>query len=141
MHQVEAYYVGFDRARARAATEELLGRHARLDFIYAASTDIALGALDTIAQAGRTEVLVNGWGGGANELEALTAGRLAVTVMRLNDDASVATADAILLHAAGRAAEVPAVYSGDFAVATPQTPAAELKALEARAFRYSGVSP
>jgi len=80
-------------------------------------------------------VWLNGWGGGAVELEAIRNGLLDVTVMRMNDDTGVAMAEAIgqdmlLLP-------VPTVYSGEFALVDGNTSEADLEALKAKAFRYS----
>jgi autoinducer 2-binding protein LuxP len=150
LRQVEAYYVGFDRETARRAAQDLFDRHPDVDFVYAASTDIALGVLDAARLRGllgppaatpgqrRPGVLINGWGGGTAELQALRAGELAVTVMRMTDDASVAMAEAIALDLAGRAAEVPAVYRGEQVLVTRDTPPTELARLAKHAFRYSG---
>ncbi len=141
LRAVDTYYAGFDRARARAAAADLLKRHADQSFIYACSTDIALGAADAVDAAGRRgQVLINGWGGGSAELEAIAAGRLAVTAMRLNDDTSVAMADAISLDAAGESARVPTVYSGQFVIIDEATPAEAVVAARRRAFRYSGAA-
>lgn len=133
-----SYYVGFDRARARAASLDALTNHPDIGLIYACSTDIALGAVDALRESGRLgQVLVNGWGGGSAELEAILAGELDVTVMRMNDDNGAAMAEAIRLDLEGRAAEVPTIYSGDMVIVSRETTRAELDGLKARAFRYS----
>lgn len=51
-------------------------REQKLDFIYACSTDIAFGVVDALRDLGKEQVVVNGWGGGDAELEALKAGEL-----------------------------------------------------------------
>lgn len=138
MTLVDSYYVGFDRDRARDATLRLLADHPDLDVIFACSTDIALGVIDALKAEGRLgTVWVNGWGGGSAELEALAAGDLDATVMRMNDDNGVAMADAIILDQSGRAAEVPTVFAGDLVLVTRDTPPETLSRLQERAFRYS----
>lgn len=138
MQLVDAFYVGFDRQKARQATEQLLQRHPEIDFIYCVSTDIAFGVMDAVRQAGRLgDILINGWGGGANELAALRSGELDLTVMRMNDDNGVAMADAIRLDQSGRSDEVPLVYSGEFHLLTKYTSDQLISVLEQRAFRYS----
>ncbi len=138
LHLVDAFYVGFDRQKARLATEELLERHPDIRFIYCVATDIAFGALDAIREAGRlNDIIINGWGGGSHELSALRAGELDFTVMRMNDDNGVAMADAIRLDQSGRRDEVPLVYSGEFHLLTKYTSDQLISALEQRAFRYS----
>lgn len=134
-----SYYVGFDRARARAAALEVLAERPDLRFIYACSTDIALGIGDALKELNLTgRVKVNGWGGGSAELDALARGELNATVMRMNDDNGVAMADAIVLAQSGRADQVPTVFAGAMALVTEATEPATLKALTRRAFRYSG---
>jgi autoinducer 2-binding periplasmic protein LuxP len=136
---VAAYYTDGQRAKSREAASQLL-KEDKLDFIYACSTDVALGAVDSVKDAGMEgKVLVNGWGGGDAELTAIERGELAVTVMRINDDNGVAMAEAIRLALLGREDEIPTIYSGSFALVTTETSAEQIKALTERAFRYSGV--
>lgn len=74
-------------------------------------------------------------GGGSAELEALQDGRLAVTVMRMNDDTGIAMAEAIKRDLAGL--PVPLVYSGEFELVTQNTTTEHIERLKQRAFRYS----
>ena len=98
MNLKASYYVGYDREKSRQATESILQEHQNLSFIYACSTDIALGVMDAIAASdNQGTVMTNGWGGGAAELDAILQGKLDVTVMRMNDDNGVAMAEAIVL--------------------------------------------
>ncbi|UWZ99863.1 substrate-binding domain-containing protein [Vibrio splendidus] len=106
-----------------------------LDFIYACSTDVALGAVEAIRESGQ-DILVNGWGGGSAELEAIARGDLDVTVMRMNDDTGIAMAEAIKWDLAGL--EVPTVYSGEFEIVTKEDSPERISELKQRAFRYSG---
>jgi len=135
---VASYYVNFDRARSYKAAMELLAEQDQLDFIYACSTDIALGIVDALKETGRLgRVMVNGWGGGELELEAIEAGELDFTVMRMNDDNGVAMAEAIRLDAEKNAAVVPTVYSGEFKLVNKKTTKEDLIELRKNAFRYS----
>ncbi|WP_213865177.1 autoinducer 2-binding periplasmic protein LuxP [Vibrio crassostreae] len=106
-----------------------------LDFIYACSTDVALGAAEAIRESGR-DILVNGWGGGSAELEAIARGDLDVTIMRMNDDTGIAMAEAIKWDLVGL--EVPTVYSGEFEIVTKEDSPERISELKQRAFRYSG---
>ncbi|MEZ8946597.1 autoinducer 2-binding periplasmic protein LuxP [Vibrio sp. 10N.247.311.12] len=106
-----------------------------LDFIYACSTDVALGAAEAIRESGQ-DILVNGWGGGSAELEAIARGDLDVTIMRMNDDTGIAMAEAIKWDLAGL--EVPTVYSGEFEIVTKEDSPQRISELKQRAFRYSG---
>lgn len=137
---VSAYYTDASRQNAFENASRILQESTDLNLIYACSTDVALGVSDAIRSYGKTgKILVNGWGGGSAELDALAEGQLDVTVMRMNDDNGVAMAEAIKLDVMGEAYKVPTIYSGDFAVVSKDTPKAEVEKLKARAFRYSGL--
>ncbi len=139
----DSYYVNFNRDMARQATLALLADHAqpgrnRLDFIYATSTDIALGALDAMSEVALADrPFINGWGGGSSELAELKKATLDFTVMRMNDDSGVAMAEAIGLDLVGQAEDVPTIYSGSFRLVTQETRPKQLERFENRAFRYS----
>ena len=136
-----AYYTDATRDSAYQGASKALETESELDFIYACSTDVALGVSDVINEQGKQgQILVNGWGGGSAELDALRDGRLDVTVMRMNDDNGVAMAEAIKLDLLGLGHQVPTIYSGDFELVTKETPPQEVERLKQRAFRYSGVN-
>jgi len=135
---VASYYVNFDRKKSYQAALELLAEDADLDFIYACSTDIALGIIDALKETGKLgTVMVNGWGGGSAELDAIKAGELNFTVMRMNDDNGIAMAEAIRLDLVGEIHSVPQVYSGEFKLVSQGISPQDLTALENYAFRYS----
>lgn len=133
-----SYYVNFDRDRSYKAAKELLKDMPDLDFIYACSTDIALGIIDAIDELGLAgKVMVNGWGGGSSELKQMRRGALDFSVMRMNDDNGVAMAEAISMDLQGQGGDVPTVYSGDIVKIDRRMSDDELENLETRAFRYS----
>lgn len=137
---VDTYHTDLDSERAYHATLDALQRQAELSMIYASSTDIALGAARALRQQGRLEqVLLNGWGGGTEELQALRSGLLDVTVMRLNDDSGVAIAEAISQDSAGKGSSLPLIYSGEMVLVDRQMSTVELEGYRRRAFRYSGM--
>ena len=134
-----AYYTDGQRERAYQAAAQLIAEE-QLPLIYACSTDVALGAVDAVRDAGLTgRIMINGWGGGSAELAALAKGELEVTVMRMNDDNGIAMAEAIRLRLLGREDEIPTVFSGDFALITGKTSAEDIRELKEHAFRYSGM--
>lgn len=134
-----SYYTDGDRERARKATLHELDRNPHLNMLFAASTDIALGAAEALRSRNRhDQVIINGWGGGAAELEALARQELDLTVLRINDDNGVAMAEAIKADLEQRTGEVPQVFSGEMVVVTLDTPRETLEALTERAFHYSG---
>lgn len=134
----QAFYTDTNREKARQAVMQTLAAKPDINMIYACTTDVALGAIDALKTLNRKDkVVINGWGGGSAELDALAQGNLDLTVMRMNDDSGVAMAEAIRLDQEGKTNLIPQVYSGDFAVVDKQTSAAELERLKAYAFRYS----
>lgn len=138
-HLKDSYYTDGERQKAKYATSDLL-KDPDLRLIYSCSTDISFGALDALRETGRRDdIIINGWGGGSNELQAIADGKLDLTVMRINDDNGVAMAEAIRLDVEGKTDHVPMVFSGDFVVVKKGITAAELQALKERAFRYSGI--
>ncbi|ANB03921.1 hypothetical protein ECTOBSL9_2844 [Ectothiorhodospira sp. BSL-9] len=135
----DTYLTDQDVDIAEKATLDALARHRDLRFIYACTTDAALASVRTLASRARSDVQVTGWGGGSAELRAIREGTLFATVMRLNDDAGVAMAEAIALQVRGMGGDVPQIYSGGMHLVTRDTSAEKLEALMQRAFRYSGV--
>lgn len=138
LKMVDSYYTNFSKEKAMAATREILDTHKDLKFIYACSTDIALGALEVLKERNLIgKVLVNGWGGGSNELIAIESNELDVTVMRMNDDNGVAMAEALKLDIEGMTLKVPQVYSGDFQLIEKNVDSKSLQKYKDRAFRYT----
>ncbi|MDN2665832.1 substrate-binding domain-containing protein [Vibrio sp. 14N.309.X.WAT.E.F5] len=130
-----SFYTKSDKESGYQAAKISIAKDKDLDFIYACATDVALGAADAIRESGR-DILLNGWGGGSAELEAIERGDLDVTVMRMNDDTGIAMAEAIKWDLTGLV--VPTVYSGDFELVTKEDSPERISELKQRAFRYSG---
>lgn len=136
---VASYYTDGQRGRAKSAALDILTNH-RVKFIYACSTDIAMGVIDALSETKKNEaVLVNGWGGGSSELAAIQNGKMDFTVMRMNDDNGIAMAEAIRLDVEGVGVEVPVVFSGEFVTVEKKMAPEKIQSLKKRAFRYSGV--
>ncbi|MFP2769887.1 substrate-binding domain-containing protein [Oceanisphaera sp. KMM 10153] len=134
----QAFYTDVNREKTSQAVRQTLATKPGINLIYACTTDIALGAIDALKQLNKEDnIILNGWGGGSAELDALAQGSLDLTVMRMNDDNGVAMAEAIRLDQEGKASQIPQVYSGDFTIVDKDTPTAELERLKAHAFRYS----
>ncbi len=137
---VAEYYTGGVRDKSRTAALKVLNAHPDVKFIHACSTDVSFGILDALQEKGlEGKVLVNGWGGGAAELNSIMSGGLGFTVMRMNDDNGVAMAEAIRLDLEGKSHETPAVFSGEMIVVRQGVGEEELAKLKRKAFRYSGV--
>lgn len=133
--QASAFYTKATEESGYETTLNIVKNNPEIGFIYACATDIALGAAKALKELGRQDVLLNGWGGGTAELEALEKGDLNVTVMRMNDDTGVAMAEAIKWDLEEKM--VPLVYSGDFEIVTQGDSVERVNILKARAFRYS----
>nr|WP_117234130.1 autoinducer 2-binding periplasmic protein LuxP [Vibrio maerlii] len=130
-----SYYTQANKGSSYSATLNILERNPEIEFIYACSTDVALGAIEALKESNREDVLINGWGGGSAELESIKEGGLDVTVMRMNDDTGIAMADAIKWDIEGK--PVPTTYSGDFELVTQDDTPERIELLKQRAFRYS----
>lgn len=139
-NMVERNHTKATHGSARGTTKKLLATHSDLKFIYASSTDIALGTQLELQSEGRSDIKVNGWGGGDAELQSIQDNGLLVTVMRMNDDNGVAMAEAIKYNLEGREDELPLVFSGDFKLVSQDTSAQLIKQYKQQAFRYSGAS-
>ncbi|UAB72538.1 autoinducer 2-binding periplasmic protein LuxP [Vibrio sp. SCSIO 43132] len=130
-----SFYTKASRESGYQAAKNAIKKGDNLAFMYACSTDVALGATDAIKELGRNDIIINGWGGGSAELEAIQKGELDVTIMRMNDDTGVAMAEAIKMDLEDKT--VPTVYSGDFEIVTSQDSEERIQELKLRAFRYS----
>ena len=136
---VAEYYTEGNRKKARDAAIKIIDKHPDINFIHACSTDIAFGVLDALEKRDlKGKILVNGWGGGAKELESLLSGDLDFTVMRMNDDNGVAMAEAIRLDIESRLKSKPIIFSGEMVIVRQGILADDIIKLKKKAFRYSG---
>lgn len=136
--QVGAYYTDANREKAYQATLKALQEHSDIKMIFACSTDIALGALQALRESDRLDILLNGWGGGDAELQALQQG-LDITVMRINDDNGIAMAEAIKLDQLNLSEQVPHIFAGDIELLNKGLQRSEINRLKQQAFRLSGL--
>jgi ribose transport system substrate-binding protein len=78
---VASHTANWERARAYTVAENLLQAHPELDAVFAANDEMALGALEAIAAAGRLdEIAVVGFDAIPDALANIRAGRLTGTV-------------------------------------------------------------
>ncbi|RXK02319.1 sugar ABC transporter substrate-binding protein [Arcobacter sp. CECT 8989] len=135
---IHEYYTDVNKEKAKNATLDLLNRDSNIKFIYACTTDIAMGAIEALREKNLLgKIKVNGWGGGSSELEAIEKGELDITVMRMNDDNGVAMAEAIKFDISNQSYKVPTIYSGEFALVDKNIDKTELENLKNIAFRYT----
>ena len=103
------------------------------------NTAMAMGSVEAqFAMGKEKEIFSTVRGGTGLELDAIRAGTLDATPMRMGDDVGAATAEAIKADLEGRADDLPLVFLGGITVAHDQMSAEELDALQSEAFRFSG---
>ena len=137
---ISAFFTDGQRDRARTSVLSILEKEKELEFIYACSTDVALGAIDALKETGNLgNIAINGWGGGSSELSAILNGDMDITVMRNNDDNGVAMAEAIRLDIEGKTEQIPVIFSGGFEPVEKGINPGQLNELMVKAFRYSGI--
>ena len=132
---LSSYYTDSTREGGYKATQQILAETPNVKYIYACGTDTAIGALDALQEAGRPDIIINGWGGGSEEIQELVNGNLQVVLMRMNDSNGVSMAEAIKRDLEGKA--VPLIFSGDFTILDDRMSLDEIKHMENKAFRYS----
>lgn len=137
--KIGAYYTDGNRENAYQATLRSLQKNPDLKMIFACSTDIALGALQALHESDRLDVLLNGWGGGDAELQALQQQGLDITVMRINDDNGIAMAEAIKLDLLKQTERIPHIFAGDIKLLEKGLSRSEINRLKQQSFRLSGL--
>ncbi len=130
-----SFYTKTTEQSGYEATLNIVAKDPDIKFLYACSTDVALGAAKALKELNREDIVLNGWGGGSAELEALEKGGLDLTVMRMNDETGIAMAEAIKWDIENK--PVPIVYSGSFEIVTKEDSQSTIEQLKRQAFRYS----
>lgn len=121
-------------------TSLILQSYPEAKVIHNANTAMSMGSVEAQKAVGKEkEIFSTGWGGTGLELDAIRAGELDATPMRMGDDVGAATAEAIKAHLEKRADELPLVFLGRITIAHDQMSADEIDNLEKEAFRFSGV--
>jgi autoinducer 2-binding periplasmic protein LuxP len=139
MTNVYDHFADGTREMAYSGTIAALGAHPDLTHIHAANTATAMGTLSALSELGRAgEILLNGWGGGQEELDAIMSGDMHVTVMRMQDDFGVFPAEMLRMHLEGRLDEIPLVASGEIVTVDHRMTEDDIASWVEYAFRYSG---
>ncbi|MGM0520446.1 MAG: substrate-binding domain-containing protein, partial [Campylobacterota bacterium] len=132
------YFTKVIKENAKKATVDLLKIDDDIEFIYACRTNVAFGVVEALEQEGYLgKIKVNGWGGGANEIELMRDNKIDLTVMRMNDENAIAMAEAIKLDLENKTDKVPTIYSGSFELITNKSDEKRIEEFKKRAFRYS----
>jgi autoinducer 2-binding protein LuxP len=136
---VHETYANWARDLGYNATLDIVGAFPRVDHIHIVSTAMAIGAVEALDEMGRAgQILINGWGGGAEEQIHLLEGNLHATVMRMQDDWGVALAEIIKFHLEGRRDQIPLAISGEMQLVDDTFTKADIDKILEYAFRYSG---
>ncbi|MEM7128421.1 MAG: substrate-binding domain-containing protein [Chloroflexota bacterium] len=134
------HYGEYQREGGFDGTNLILQGYPEATVIHNANTAMSMGSVEAQVAAGvEKEIFSTGWGGTGLELEAIRAGQLDATPMRMGDDVGAATAEAIKADLEGRSDELPLVFLGRITVAHDELSLEEIDALEQEAFRFSGV--
>lgn len=134
------HYGEFQREGGFDGAQFIATGYPEADLIHNANTAMAMGAVSAISAMDMLDnIVLTGWGGTGDEVEAIRLGELKATPMRINDDMGVASAEAIKYHLEGRATELPLVFLMRIEILDNLMDEPEIVALEREAFRYSGV--
>lgn len=134
---VDEFEAQGDREKSFTGANAILSKHPDITMIHAASTAIALGALAAVQERGLVDqVIVNGWGGGGDELNSIIDGGLKVAAFRVNDDWGTAVAEAIKAHIEGNT--IPLVIAATIKPIDYRMTEEQINEETSYAFRYSG---
>ncbi len=138
MTLVDEYEAQGDREKAFTGANAILSKHPNITMLHCGSTAVALGTLAAVEERGMIDkVIVNGWGGGGDELKSIMNGGLKVAAFRVNDDWGTAVAEAIKAHVEGK--RVPVVIAATIKAVDYRMTPEQIKVETDYAFRYSGV--
>ena len=108
-------YAEFDRVKGYEAAQNLITAHPDLDLIIGLSTTMGLGAAQAIRQAGLTDQIMSmGYGGTADEIQAIEEGWLSASISRNIDDSGAQAADTFVKHMNGELDQIPLSWSGPY---------------------------
>jgi len=140
MVNVYDHYSDGDNEKAYQGTQSSLTAYPDIVMIHAGNTAAALGALNAARERGvDQDIIINGWGGGQSELDAILTGGLNVTPLRLQDDFGVFPAEIIKMYLEGKVDQIPRVGAGEFTLVDDTFTKAQQDAATTYAYRYSKV--
>lgn len=139
---IEVVYETFaeaDRQLAYEATMDIITAYPNLKGIYATCSAMALGASAALDTLGRLDVHVWGFGGTADEVDAMLAGKMTGSVYRFQDKEGVAAAQAIQYYLEGHADKIPQSYMGEMTMSNNKMTREEFVQLGEKAAYYSKI--
>jgi len=138
MVNVYDHFAEGDNEKAYQGTQSTLTAYPDIVMIHAGNTATALGSANAAVERGVAgDILINGWGGGQSELDAILAGSLQVTPLRLQDDFGVYPAEMLKMLLEGNADQVPVVGAGDYLLIDDSFSAQDMIDATEYAYRYS----
>ena len=140
--RVAEQYADFNREKGYTAMEQIMTAFPEVEVVHTANTAMGIGAVEAQIASEKTEdFYTTAWGGTSLELDAIRDGTLDATPMRMSDDIGAAAAESVKAVLEGRTDELPLVFLGRMVIAHKGMSGEEIDALEAEAFRYSGLAP
>lgn len=138
MVNVYDHFAEGDNEKAYEGTQATITAHPDIVMIHNGNTATALGASNAAVERGVAgDILMNGWGGGRSELDAILAGSLQVTPLRLQDDFGVYPAEMLKMLLEGNADQVPVVGAGGYLLVDDSFSAQDMLDSTEYAYRYS----
>jgi autoinducer 2-binding protein LuxP len=138
MKNVYDHFSDGDNEKAYQGTQSTLTAYPDIVMIHAGNTAAALGAVTAARERGVAQsLIINGWGGGQSELDAILEGGLNVTPLRLQDDFGVFPAEMIKMFLEGKRAQIPLIGAGEYSLVDDTFTKAQQDAATTYAYRYS----
>ncbi len=116
--QVIDQSANWDQQQGLAITENILTSDPDLKAIFGANDDAALGAVQAVKAAGRTDIVIVGLDGNPPALEAVKAGDLAADIAQYPDRMGTYGVDLMVRHLNGE--QVPALVDTGTGVVTQE---------------------
>ncbi|MEM7026531.1 MAG: substrate-binding domain-containing protein [Pseudomonadota bacterium] len=134
------HYGDFQREGGFNGAQLIISGYPEVTLLHNANTAMAMGAISAVqASDAGDKLFVTAWGGTGDELEALRAGELGATPMRMSDDVGVSMAEAIRHDLEDRGEELPLVFLGRIDIVSGDSGPEVVDAFEREAFRYTGI--
>lgn len=138
MVNVYDHFAEGDSEKAYEGTQSTLTAYPDIVMIHAVNTATAMGAATAAVERGVDgDILINGWGGGQSELDAILAGSMQVTPLRMVDDFGVYPAEILKMILEGNENQIPLVSAGEYTLVDDSFSAQDMVDATEFAFRYS----
>lgn len=99
---VESQTANFNRAEGLTVMENILQSHSDIKAVFAQNDEMALGALEALEAAGKSEVIVVGFDGNEDALAEVESGRLDATIAQQPYEMGIIAVEAVYEHFSGK---------------------------------------